>query len=312
MKQLYYFIPWVISGLILLVSCGEDSLSPNQPEKNIFLEPYGITGEELALQKSFFETTGSYLLFHDLLDKRYLGRDAEGKEVYEDVMLDLTYAMLSATEDAFEFDYLATVNEKRAAADFIKEKLLPSLKENIRPYSFFLVNKIDHYEKSGGNYVLRKLQVYSGWRATAVAVEGVNEMTEAAQVAYKKELLRSIVNKSISNVDQSVFGEFYAVSSRYYANYSMNSTVDFPELTYIGFQETGLLQVYAYNPPGTNPSFPNGFVNFPAASIDLTNYINLLFTKTLQEVEQENAIFPLVIKKYKILKGVIEELGVLL
>lgn len=310
MKRKLYFISLLFAALAVTAGCKEGALRSAGPDKNIFLEPYGIDGEQLELQKNFFAETNCYLLYHDLLDRVYIGRDAQGEEIYQDVMIDLTYAMLSSTRDKFEFDYLATMDEKRAAADFIKEKLLPSLAEDIRPYSFFLVNKIDHYEMESGKYLLRTPPVYAGWRSTAVAMEGVDEMTEQEQTAYKMMLLKSIVNRIIKNVDQAVFDDFYAVSGKYYGNYTFDPVSDYPELALADIRETGMLSAWGYYAPGD--SWPDGFVNFKAKENDREDYINLFFSKTEDEVEAENAGFPLVIQKYHLLKAAIAEIGVTL
>ena len=68
----------------------------------------------------------------------------------------------------------------------------------------------------------------------------------------------------------------------------------------------GLLSTYGYG--------FNGYtyiVNFKAKNYDLEDYTNALFDKPEEDFMNENANYPIVIKKYQILKKIIEDLGVI-
>ena len=52
-------------------------------------------------------------------------------------------------------------------------------------------------------------------------------------------------------------------------------------------------------------------MNFKAKNYDLEDYTNALFDKPEEDFMNENANYPIVIKKYQILKKIIEDLGVI-
>ena len=51
--------------------------------------------------------------------------------------------------------------------------------------------------------------------------------------------------------------------------------------------------------------------NFKAKNYDLEDYTNALFDRPEEDFMNENANYPIVIKKYQILKKIIEDLGVI-
>lgn len=306
--------------------CKESGITPGQ-ERNYYLEPYGATAEELQLQKEFYNTNNVYLLFNDLIERRPLGLDSNGEEVFSDLTVDLGYRMTTVSSYIiFEYEYLKTLAAKKAAAEFITEKFLPSLSPALRPFSFLLVDKIKQYgyNTSYSRYDLTNPSVYSGWRATAVAVAGVDAMTEAQQVTYKRDLLKSIINKSLVSVNESIFDEFHAVSAAYYDMYSGNATQQYPDLytaeTLTDIRYIGLLgSAPIYEAPSTQ--YPYGRVNtyntkintWPTrVLVDVTNYINLVFSGSDAEIRANNAGFPLVIRKYEMIREIIIDLGVVL
>ena len=71
-------------GLILIItvcfSCTEDSLTPNESDTDYFLEPYGVSEADAALQKEFYAQEKVYLLFNDTLKREYLGKQVSGMD----------------------------------------------------------------------------------------------------------------------------------------------------------------------------------------------------------------------------------------
>ena len=146
--MLAFVLPAAFSG------CKESDITPGE-ERNYYLEPYGSTAEELQVMKQFFNTNGVYLFFNDLIERRSLGTDSNGNEAFSDLTVDLGYRMTATGATViFEYNYLETFSEKKAAADFITEKFLPSLSPSLRPFGFLLVNKISQYDSSDDGYVL--------------------------------------------------------------------------------------------------------------------------------------------------------------
>lgn len=292
---------------MLLAACSEDDIVPNTLEENYFLEPITSSEFELALQKEFFEKEGVYLLFNDTLSREYLGDDVSGNPVYDYQIVDLSYSMI-ASAGAFAFQYLQADEEKQAAADFLSDNVLPSLGESMRPYSFLVVDVLEYYEDYYGELVLVDgTIVYSGWNCTAIAVQGINEMSEAEQESYRLQLLKSMANNKMQLLDESVFDEFYAFCESYYSTYFMYEEAEAFCQEYPTQYDLGFLSTYSYG--------YNGYmwlVNFKAKSYDLEDYTNAIFDTPEEEFRETYADYPIVLEKYQILKDIIESLGIIL
>ena len=243
------------------------------------------------------------------MKREYLGNDPEGNAVYSFHLVDISYGLNTSTSNMniFEYQYIKSDAEKKEAVEFIKELVLPSLGGGLRPYSVLLVDRIDQYVYNYKGYVLQNPDVYAGWRCTAIAVEGISEMTDEEQRSYKSSLLKSMVSNKIATLDQSIFDEFYSFCAQYYSTYILGEV---PVKEFIAKHPTekdlGLLSTYGYG--------FNGYtyiVNFKAKNYDLEDYTNALFDKPEEDFMNENANYPIVIKKYRILKRIIEDLGVI-
>lgn len=271
------------------------------------MEPITSSEFELALQKEFFEKEGVYLLFNDTLSREYLGDDVSGNPVYDYQIVDLSYSMI-ASAGAFAFQYLQADEEKQAAADFLSDNVLPSLGESMRPYSFLVVDVLEYYEDYYGELVLVDgTIVYSGWNCTAIAVQGINEMSEAEQESYRLQLLKSMANNKMQLLDESVFDEFYAFCESYYSTYFMYEEAEAFCQEYPTQYDLGFLSTYSYG--------YNGYmwlVNFKAKSYDLEDYTNAIFDTPEEEFRETYADYPIVLEKYQILKDIIESLGIIL
>ncbi|MDE7073981.1 MAG: hypothetical protein K2O69_02855 [Odoribacter sp.] len=312
MKKIYLYMASVVAAWCCL-ACSEDAIEPNPLEPDYFLEPQGSSPAIAALQKEFHQKENIYLLFNDTLYRESIGTDGNGKPCYRYTTIDMTYGMtnnLIENQNIFEYDYLASDSEKESAAAFVREKVLPSLGSALRPYSVLLVNRIDYYKDSYGELALTKPAVYAGWQATAIAVEGVADMTEEEQNAYKMSLLKSMVANKITAADETLFEEFYSFCAPYYGTFKMGEEADvftdqYPTLMDIGLLEGGAW-AYGKNPYGSGP-----LCNFKGKEYDLQNYIDTLFDMPESEFRETYAQYPIVLKKYDILKKIVSDMGVI-
>lgn len=310
MKGLLYTL-----GLFVLANaftgCAEDDITPNPLEKDYFLEPEGASEFELQLQREFFEREGSYVLFNDTLSSEYLGDNAKGEPVYFYKTLNLGYRLVSSSDGSsqehFSFDYLTTDAEKQAAVDFLSENILPSLGEAMRPYSFLLVNGLEYYEPYYGDLMLvGDAVVYSGWNCTVVAMQGVGDMSEAEQETYRLNLLRSMADNKMQGLDESVFDEFYAFGEPYYGQFWMDADASAMLELYPTQYDLGFLYTYGWGDNGYTV-----IINIPAKNYDLEYYTEAVFSMPEEEFMATYADYPIVQEKYRILKGIIEDLGII-
>lgn len=302
-----------IISLALVSTClfaceSEDSITPHEAEEDVFLNTYGSSDTDLALQNTFFEKNNIYVLFNDTLRKTQVGYDADGNPYYDVKRVDVGYGMNTSLNENIahlDFDYMTDDNEKKDGVDFVNDMVLPSLGESLRPFSFLLVNKIRYYSGYGTMKESNPI-VYSGWRCTALALSGISDLSDAEKKEYKNNFLQTIVSNMISTVDQSLFDKFYSYCAAYYSTYAMYDAAEAFIQQYPSMYDVGFLSAYSYGKP-------YGFYiyNFKAKSYDLEDYTNALFEMPEEEFMAQYGQYPIVVEKYNILKKIIEDLGVI-
>lgn len=303
---------------ISLFSCNSDDIEVGPLENDYFLNPYGANSSDQTLQHSFYDAYKIYLLFNDTLEKEQIGVNPDKTPFYKFQAVDLRYSMtgsLSSDDNIFKFEYIKTNEEKQVATMFVQDKIIPSLGESLIPFSFLLVDKINYYVSNSSTYYEMELTnpvIFQGWRCTAIAVKGLEDMTDEEQIAYRNEILQTIVSGKIGNLNPSVFNEFYSFCSKYYSTYKMDNTTgsheveDFMKI-YPTMMDLGFLSAYQY---GNSLGFY--MYNFKAKSYDLEDYTNAVFEYSEEEFTDRYGKYPIVMQKYRILKQIIADLGVIL
>lgn len=295
-----------------LISCESDSVEVGELEKDQWLYPYGASETDKVLQEAFYSQNGIYLLFNDTLKKEQTGVNPDGTPFYEVEDVDLAYYMTGVSNnvsDEFHLEYLLADAEKNAAKEFVQNYILPHLGDKLRPFSLLLVNGIEHIyanSSTGFEKALETLSVYAGYRCTAIAVKGVDKLDDAEMMQLRNSILKSIVNSKI-NADDKIFDEFYSFTGPYYGTYAMYEAAEeffklYPTSYDIGLLENGY---YAYGNP-------YGFYmyNIKARNFDLEDYINAAIMFSEQEFEAKYGQYPVVMKKYAIIRNVLTDLGI--
>lgn len=287
----------VLTGTMLtLGSCAKDDdyLEVDLKDPTEFFVPADDdTTQTAQLRRDFKAEQGSYLLFNDTLQNNYLGKDANGEDVYFVELLDVDYSTMSsqATSRPYTYTYLKTYDRQLQAVEFVKEYIISHFSSNLRPFSYLLVNKISGKDAQGN-----KIAPYavSGERCIVLAMSELRNLTTAAS---KKKLaikhLVIIVAKLASN-NSSYFTEFKAVSNNYYGT-SFNLS-DGETKTEKGMR-LGFVSV------------PN--IYFPTYDTDISSYASLVLTYDDAQIEKRYANYPLIVKKAKLYREALTKMGYL-
>lgn len=294
----------------LLCSCSSsDDVVAGPLEENTYLHPYGASAADQALQTSFYEKNKIYVLFNDTISKTQVSVNPDGTPYYDFEDVNMGYSLMgyevNTKASVFRYKYLED-KDKAAAVDFLSNSLLPSLGKSLRPFSFLLVDGIDYVYSYYGSDVWSSAEVWAGWRCTAIAMKGIGTMSAEEKNAFRLKLLQAIVSNKISSIEASKFDEFYSFCNDYYSKYAMREDADPFLAKYPTTYDFGLLSAYSWGQP-------NGFsiYNIKAKEYDLEDYTNALFATSEAEFMAQYGQYPIVVKKYQILKAIIEELGVI-
>lgn len=300
MKKIFYMIIF----LLAVAACEkEGSLTPTDGIENYFEIPADATDAESVLRREFFLETGCYLLFNDTLRKELLGRDEDGYPYYSFETVDLGYGITSSSKDRFTFRYLADMAEKNEAVDFVKNRVLPVMDEELYPYSLLLVDSLfrvrymleEGASESTGWFPSTKtvLAYYSGARCLALALAGLSDMTDAEKSEFIKDMFEGMIGSALSTRTTEL-SEFYASGEQYYGEEGeLDWDYYLEDLREVGFL-AGRIRY--------------GYVYFPTASEDLESYVEVLFENE-EDFLAENEDYPLVIEKYNIIKEFVRNLG---
>lgn len=314
LKAYFCCLSLLATGSLLFSSCGSDKVEASQGEEDYWLHPYGASSADQTLQTQFFQKNGIYLLFNDTIRKERTSTNPDGSPYYDYETANLSYIMTGLSNnytEVFEFDYLQTDADKKAATQFVQDKILPHLSGGLLPFSLLLVDKITFNVENSSTYGQIQKQtpmVYAGFRCTAIVTKGVAEMGDAAQTTYCNDILKAIVNSKLSALPPNAFDEFYSYSNAYYSTYQMYEAaeaffVDHPTPMSIGLLDNGV-SYYRWSPTGSLIMY-----NIAAKDYDLQDYTNAVFTYSDTEFEAKYGEYPICMRKFQLLKEIYQSLG---
>ena len=299
----------ILISMFVLAGClcacqQEDKLEPIEVTNSFATVP-GATDEESKLREEFYKATGCHLLFNDTLQHEYLGLDANGKPVYKTELLGLEYQLTSFTNFRFKFDYLQTLEQKREVTAFLQNDLLPYI-QNVMPYSLFVVNGMDEYQKNpaavGYDYVDSPL-TYSNLRCLALNVSELWDLNAEGRKNYAQEVCCEMIFASFGGTSTNKYtdgkaGQFFSVGYSYYSTLK--------ELNLWGI-------VISYNP------LEYGFLEdpheeyFQSPKEDAVSYIKACLSMTEEEFFEKygaNDIYGYTRQKYDVIKPLLDETGI--
>ena len=296
MKQNYIFSSILL--LAMLCACNkEDALVGEKVDViSYFMPDLNDNSQEAELRRDFYNKEHSYLLFNDTLCHKLLGTNEQGEPIYQTETLDILYSVGSDNmyENNHIYEYLSSYEIKEQAVSFLKTYLLPHFGKQLRPFSWFLVDKIkypiyeDYYEN---------LLVLSGERCIALAVGSLTNASEEEKLAFSQDLQIQVLSGSLASKNE--MNDFYAFCEDLY------EIIDF---TFFDYDDS---YIYSYECGFLGPKLNDGTPTFfhPDKANDVKEFLLLVFNSTEEEVQLKFASYPKVLKKYEIIKNLVGELG---
>lgn len=306
-KTIIYFM--ILSAV--LVSCaGEDDLTPSNVKDNWFEADSDANDPESVLRRNFYNETKIYLLFNDTLRHEYIGKNADGKELYDTELVDFNYTITNYDDFAYrQITYLSTMQEKEAAAAFVKNYLLPHIKgSKMQPFSVMLVKEI-LYDRRGYEEDAVPVSYYAGRRCTALAVSGVADMDSEDQESYADDILYSMVSTTVNDADYETKVPFYDISENYagfypYYEYYEDHFDDFDPDNWTDEEALEIAHKYGFLSYSGRWS-----PYFPSSSVDVKDYMDAVWDYTPEAFEEEYGDNPIIMEKYNWMRNFILGLG---
>lgn len=306
MKHLSYLVAslFCVSAMMSsLTSCtAEEELTPSGARDNYFAVDPDATDAESVLKRKFYADNDVYLLFGDTLFNEYLGTDANGKPYYHTETVDINYGLISTSNNDFQITYLTPDQqaEKEKAAKLVEKYIFSHMGNALRPYSVMLVGAIQNYEYviDYDNYIFGyEWVVYylvPGMRCHMIAATPVLAMNEEELDEWATDVLYQMLYAALSSKDEAL-ADFYAYSSAYYQAYKSE----------LGLEPYGTLDsdVYPYG------MLKNSSYILGSQSADLEAYLQVILSMTEEEIQKTYGDYDIIMKKFKIMRNLLLELG---
>ena len=296
MKRLFYialaFLP------LALGSCKKDEVTPDLKDVTTpFLPAVSDNSEEAQLRRDFYAAHGSFLLFNDTLQRYKTGKDINGEQHYFTETLDLTYdiGMSTYSNNKYSYTLLTDTERKREAVQYVEEYLLTHITGKLMPYSWLLVDKIsrDFLGAVSSPYAA------TGQRAVVVACNLLPRLTDAQKVQYTRQVMNTIIAKLAAD-NTEAFADFFAVSAAHY-----DGSFTDPKTT---AANTAILNEAGFICRGQSfGSDTNGL--YPSQELDLNAYARQVAATTPEAFNKKYADYPLVLKKFEIMRRILLDLG---
>ena len=296
MKTQAYLLSLLAVAATVLAACGsEDTPAISYDNPSLLFQPSDSDqSSTAALRRRFFGETGSYLLFNDTLQRVYQGTDITGQPRYFTETIDLAYDIGSSSNSSsvYSFTYLTTEKEQTEMAQFVKDYILPHATKRLKPYSFFLCNRIS---VTTSNKVTTTPYAVANERCVAVAANYLLQRprTEAQKKNFAGRVLNTLVAQAAKN-NTNAFRAFYAHSANYYnrtyTSAGIKGSAD--ELAQLGFISSG-------GTPGS----------FPSQDSDLSAFITSAILYDDAWLANTYGRYSVVMAKFAIVRQVLAALG---
>lgn len=278
------------------MGCSDDGeLSPTHIDRNLYNVADFSSPEEMEVRNQFYEKTGCYIVFTDSLAKREAESPA-GPYIFIDT-IDLNYAASSRTGHVFDYTLLPTFEERKAAADFLADEVLPRLDAAYWPYSFFMVDSLKFTRRilDGQSNMLRPTVVMGSWvcySTTIVACNGLFEMDATEREAYVREVQKGLVLGMYTQLDSVEYADFYAFSEDYYSNFGIYDQ-EYEDEEELGFLRGVWANQYWYGQEN-----------------DVASYIWEIFSMTREEFDEKYGQWQIVLDKRDAMEKILEDHGI--
>lgn len=277
------------------VSCSSEEETPAPLFHNpiyFFMPADDATDPTSQLRRDFKEKYGSYLLFNDTIQKNYVGKDINGDDCYQYETLDVMYFVgNSSSNDQYKYTYITDYEQQVKAVEFMDQYILCHLSGDAVPFSWMLADVITGRLVSGS---ATKPYCVAGERTICASLNYI--LVRDRTDAQKKQLADRIINilvKKVAKDNIHRMKDFIEISSSHYSvSHEFSDTDRKDGLAKWGFIGVGSIQIFA-----------------PSTENDIEQYALATVTYTDESFEAEWGAYPLVMKKFKMMKEILLQSG---
>lgn len=302
MKSLY-IAGCGLCAALLAAGCSEEALTPSHEYRyDTFMPDPAAQDSTSILRREFYAETGSYLLFNDTLQHRFLGYDYNDNEVYFTEVLDIGYitGATTNTRSMYEYVLLDGLEEQKQALAFLESYVLPHLSSTLKPFSWLLVKDISGEPAGAYDGTRVYPDAVSGERCVAVDCGYVLKNSDESLLEAYTQRVMNIFLSDILLDRWSEFGDFRALSQSYYGG-----TFEYANEA----DNTRILREAGFLVKGKNSIGELASGCYPSYEDDLATYITYALLLDDELIEASYGQYPVVMEKFLIYKEILKNLG---
>lgn len=304
MKKIAIYILFAVTGLSF-VSCSDDDdkLTPSGYNDDFFGVPADATGPEAELRRDFLKSTGIHLIFTDTLRSTLIGKDLQGKDIYEYETVDFAWN-LDYYNDYYDWKptYIKDIDDKRKAADLFIKYILPHIDGSaLTPYSVLLLEDLKIYDD--WDYEFVDAYTTSCWRCLGINVSGWVKASDETEIAeYTAGILKDLVSAKFTSSSDSA-APWYEICKEYYRKDIIDFKDDWDgeDMEYI--YSVGFLDFNDHWSGRPNRDY------FLSSSDDFKMFFDAVFDRDEEDFKTEFGNYPVIMEKYYLMKSLIEQTG---
>lgn len=288
------------AGVLMFTACSEEELTPSGANDNPFAVPAEQSDETSQIRREFYEHNNIHLLFSDVLRKEYMGKDANGNDIWKEETLDLDYNLTSDAGKDMELIFIEEPEAQREAAALVEKYILPHLAKggSLLPYSILLVNVIQQEDRYGD---MEDVDVYANMRCLAISAGEWLEMDEDEQEEHAKTILQALIQSKFDYTSEAA-EPFLAYCEDMYNE----DIVDFIPDWDRNIEDIYALGMLDYSEDwGDDPSYDW----FISAKNDFADFFDEVMNGSEEEFRADYGEYPILIQKYEVMKNTIIDLG---
>lgn len=310
MKRIIYVLGIVVS--MCFVACsGEDHLTPSSQDNNWWVN---VDNPNDPLDHLIFGVYKEYkvpIFYTDTVGSRE-EEDAFGNLIVYYEIIKLNYTILGGMSDVPVVEYSLSKNQENITdgVEFLRDYVLPKLPDYVpAPKSYLLVDTL--WQGLASGQIRYSSAAYAGMTAVAVGkLSEIKKMTSSEKLLFGGEVLAAPIASNVysdykADLDAVFFKVLTQDVNKYYGygqKVDINNTSSYNPY-YAPCEDYGFLK-----PAQDKEIIEGSLYYFPSRDQDVKDYVALYLGFTGAQVQEIYGDKPHVLKKYGLMKEIIEKM----
>ncbi|NML21678.1 hypothetical protein HHL16_12375 [Pseudoflavitalea sp. G-6-1-2] len=296
-----YSFCFLCSWLLLAACKKESALQPSGIEETILTVKDNPNDPVDHAIYQFFQRTGIPCYYNDTLAKKEIGV-FNGVPRYYYTRLTLAYSGAAGRDTAYKYNITSDKSKVLPMLQLLEHDLMPRIPSSVKLFSVLFVEDLAVRKNYIPTYPeLTALNSYGGFNTMAMRIVNPDTFSVESKKKYLAEALGTACYKRLTTLTDIDLNDFYSISRKAFGDeiYNTEFTSWFPDQNRKP-EEFGLILYY--------PVFEI-FILTPMPEDDLRSFLDAVFLYSTAEFNALYQQYPLVIKKFKLLKDFAKQIG---